>query len=133
MCIIPALVPLTLALEIASVILSTLVVLLIFTGFVGIMSKRLHAKSELYLGCNAIGSFFLFVSLLISSITGRLAAIPICVFQVIWGGMSGYKWRKVRFVKRGVILSKFSRMSLADPNSAFYGEAGDTTLVSTTT
>ena len=99
MAILTALVPLTVALEIPSVIASTLGVLFVFTGFMGICFQVFHAKDERYLFFNTIGSLLLFGSLLISSITGGLGAIPLCILQVIWGGVSAYKWRSVRLEK----------------------------------
>ncbi|GMI37019.1 hypothetical protein TeGR_g3916 [Tetraparma gracilis] len=118
--ILPAAIPNTLSLEIPSVVLSTVGVLLIFSGFMGLMKKRFHPKSELYLALNAVGSVFLFSSLLIASLTGSLGAIPICLLQLPWGGTAAHKWWKVRrgVARKGGERSKLERLSLPDPNAA---------------
>ena len=100
MSIIPSALPPSLPLEIASIIFSTLGVLLIFFAFIGLSHKRFHPKSEVYLFFNCVGSTFLFVSLLISSLTGSLGAVPICLLQIPWGFTAGFKLRKVRAERR---------------------------------
>jgi len=116
MAILPAAIENTVAVETVSIITSFFGVLCVFTAFMMLMGKRVHPKSQRYLLLNVIGATLLFISLGISSLVGSLGAIPICILQIIWGGVSLHTFIKVRRIAKG--KGQNMRMSLPDPLGA---------------